>query len=108
VTTHIIHLTQYIDKTYLVKEICASVLLELNIKLLFGIKHFTQIKRYAIRRQMNVCKHILYFKIQYNFKDSNACVIFLFSWSRKIHNFQGQNIKAKLISNVYAKVTNST
>ena len=52
--TCIIHLTQYIDKTYSVKQMCASVLLKLNIKLFFGIKHNTQIKRYAIRRKMNV------------------------------------------------------
>ena len=37
---------------------CGSVLLILNIKLFFGIKHITQIKRYAIRRQINGCKHI--------------------------------------------------
>jgi len=58
--TCIIHLTQYIDKTYSVKQMCASVLLKLNIKLFFGIKHNTQIKRYAIRRKMNVCKHIFF------------------------------------------------
>jgi len=37
-------------------QMCASVLLKLNIKL--GIKHITKIKLYAIRRQINVCKHI--------------------------------------------------
>ena len=31
---------------------------EIKHKQIFGIKHITQIKRYAIRRQMNVCKHI--------------------------------------------------
>ena len=61
---------------------CTSVLLKLNIKLFFGIKHITQIKRYAIRRQMNVCKVVntfsssLFFRFQYNFKDSNACANF--------------------------------
>jgi len=54
VTSHIIHLTQYTDKTYPVKQMCASVILKLNIKLFFGIKHITQIKRHATRRQINV------------------------------------------------------
>jgi len=61
VTSYTIHLTQYIDKTYSVKQTCASVLLKLNIKLFFGIKHITQIKRCAIRRKMNVCRHIFSF-----------------------------------------------
>jgi len=33
---------------------------EIKHKTFFGIKHITQIKRYAIRRRMNVCKHIFY------------------------------------------------
>jgi len=45
------------DKTYSVKQMCASDLLKLD-KTIFGIKHITQIKRYAIRRQMKLCKHI--------------------------------------------------
>jgi len=46
---HILYIyTQYIDKTYSVKQMCASVLLKLNIKLFFGIKHITPIKRYAM------------------------------------------------------------
>ena len=60
VTSHITHLTQYIDKTDSVKQMCAPGLLKLYIKLFFRIIHITQIKRYAIRRQMNVCKYILY------------------------------------------------
>ena len=60
VTSHIIHLTQYIDKTDSVKQMCAPALLKLYVKLFFGIKHITQIKRYAIRRNMNVCKYILF------------------------------------------------
>ena len=64
VTSHIIHLTQYIDKTYSVRQMCASVLLKLNIKRFFGIKHITQIKRYAIRRQINVCKHFFHISFQ--------------------------------------------
>jgi len=60
---------------------CASVLLKFNIKLFFGLKHITQIKLYATRRQMHVCKVVntfFYFiiKSQYNFKDSNDCVTF--------------------------------
>jgi len=42
VTSHIIHLRQQIDKSYSVKQMCASVLLKLNIKLFFGIKYITQ------------------------------------------------------------------
>jgi len=42
--------------------------------------------------------HIFFFKFQYNFKDSNGYVTFPdFSWSRKIQDFQGQNIKETLI-----------
>jgi len=67
VASHIILLTQYIDKTYSVKQMCAPVLLKLNIKLFFGIKHITQIKQYAIRRQMNECKYIF----SYLFSKSN-------------------------------------
>jgi len=36
---------------------CVSVLLMFNIKLFYGIKHISQIKRYAIKRQKNVCKY---------------------------------------------------
>jgi len=81
VTSHIIHLTQYIDKAYSVKQMCASVLLKLNIKLFFGKKHISQIKRYAIRRQMNVCIPIS----KYNMisKIVMPVLLFLFSWSRK-------------------------
>jgi len=42
VTSNIIHLTQHVYKTYSVKQMWASVLLKLNIKPLFGIKHITQ------------------------------------------------------------------
>jgi len=68
-TSHNIHLTQYmyIDKTYSVKQMCASVLLKINIKLFLGIKHITQTKQYAIRRQTNECKHIF----PYFFLNSN-------------------------------------
>jgi len=41
---------------------CASVSLKLNIKLYFGIKHNTQIKRYAIRRHMDISMFSFFFK----------------------------------------------
>jgi len=64
VTSHFIHLTKlYIDTTYSVKQVCVSVLLNLNIKLFFGIKYVTQIKRYALKKQMSLCKHIFLSKI---------------------------------------------
>ena len=91
--TCIIHLTQYIDKTCSVKQMCASVLLKLNIKQFFGIKHITQIKRYAMR-QMNVCKHMFFlFFSNSSIMSKIAMPVLLFL----IHNFQGQNIKANLI-----------
>jgi len=42
VISHIIHLTQYIDKPDSVKQMCAPALLKLYIQLFFGIKHITQ------------------------------------------------------------------
>ena len=69
----------YIGKNIFSKQMCAFVLLKLNIKLFFGIKHITEIKRYAIRRQTNVCKHIFFFFFQIPIlflKNSNACVSF--------------------------------
>jgi len=103
VTSHNIHLTQYIDKSCSVKQIWARVLLKLNIKVLFGIKHIKQMKRYVIRRQMNVCKFVcFYFKFQYYFKDSNACVTF--PRSRLIYStqFSRTNYKSKITkSNAY-------
>jgi len=101
VTSHFIHLTQYIDNTYSVKQMCTSVLLKLNIKLFFGIKQITQI---IWHKEANECMQthffIFLFKILYDFNNSNVCVTFpdnFFSWSRKMHNYHRQNIKAKLI-----------
>jgi len=77
-TSHIVHLTQYFDKTYSVKQMCASVLLKLYIKLSFGIKHITQIKWYAIRRQINVCKYILSFFLSNSIFLKIAMAVLLF------------------------------
>jgi len=57
-----------------VKQMCSSVLLNLNIKLFFEIKNITQLKRY--RRQMNVCKYIFMIFSNSNIisKIANACV----------------------------------
>ena len=53
---------------------------------------------------MNICKHFFsyfFFKFQYNFKYSNTCY---FSWLCKIHNFQGQQYKSKIIKAMFMHI----
>jgi len=53
-----VNFTQYIATIYSVKQMCATVVLKLSIKLFIGIKHITQIKRYAKRRHW-ICNKLL-------------------------------------------------
>jgi len=93
---------------------CVSVLLIFNIKLFFGIKHISQIKRYGIQRQKNVCKYISFislFKFQYNFKDGNACVTFHVSFCFHGHvktQFSKTNYKSEIYKAMFMHILSMT
>jgi len=58
VTSHIIHLTQYIDKTYSVKQMCTSVLPKFNHKTILWNKAHCANKTICHNGAINVCKYI--------------------------------------------------
>jgi len=93
VTSYIIHLTQYIDTTYSVKQMCASVLLKLKHKTVLWNKVHYANKTIRLKEANGCMNTHLFSKSNMISKIIMPVLLtwyFLSSWSRNIHNFQGK------------------